>query len=124
LKTITTPVYQVLVQQMVSNSCICPPQLNYNENETCNPNVFESECKDINANPCLSSGCYLTSNTVPEYIYMYQLIIVIVSLWFLFFISAFGQMVLAITFSTWYWTFIKRNVPAHIIARSLWITFK
>lgn len=31
--------------------------------------------------------------------------------WLEFFVSAFGQMVLATIFATWYWTFRKRNLP-------------
>lgn len=31
--------------------------------------------------------------------------------WAVFFISAFGEMVLAATFATWYWTFHKSDVP-------------
>lgn len=31
--------------------------------------------------------------------------------WSIFFVSALGEMVLAATFATWYWTFQKKNVP-------------
>lgn len=31
--------------------------------------------------------------------------------WVMFFITALGEMVLAATFATWYWTFHKADVP-------------
>lgn len=31
--------------------------------------------------------------------------------WGVFFVSALGEMVLAATFATWYWTFHKKDVP-------------
>lgn len=33
------------------------------------------------------------------------------AIWALYFVVAFGEMVLAATFATWYWTFHKSNVP-------------
>lgn len=40
--------------------------------------------------------------------------------WGVFFASAFGEMVLAGTFATWYWTFKKTNVPFFTLTESFY----
>jgi solute carrier family 44 (choline transporter-like protein), member 2/4/5 len=40
------------------------------------------------------------------------------------FITAFGEMVLAATFATWYWTFTKTKVPVFTLTRGLGRTIR
>ena len=124
LQTITIPNYTILVQDDVLNTCICPPQLNYVNNATCDPNIFNSECKDVNGGACSSTGCYLTSVTTPKQIYIYHLINALAFLWLSFFVSAFEHMVLAVIFATWYWTFTKHNIPRFTVIRGFWIALR
>jgi len=44
--------------------------------------------------------------------------------WGLFFVSALGQMILAGTFATWYWTFNKSDVPFFTVTLSTGRTFR
>jgi hypothetical protein len=44
--------------------------------------------------------------------------------WGVFFVSAVGQMVLAGTFATWYWTFDKSDVPFFTVTHSIGRTFR
>ncbi|OXU24348.1 hypothetical protein TSAR_004589 [Trichomalopsis sarcophagae] len=124
LWTMTNPNYQVHVQEMVPNTCICPPTLNYTNNATCDPEIFKSECRDANGGQCVSAGCYLTSVTIPDRIYLYHTINFIAFLWLSFFVSAFEQMSLAAAFAAWYWTFNKHNVPTFTLVKSTWISLR
>lgn len=44
---------------------------------------------------------------------------VVAFFWVIFFISAFGEMVLAGAFATWYWTFHKSDVPFFTLTKSV-----
>jgi choline transporter-like protein 2/4/5 len=124
LQTITVPNYQIqeALDSASADSCICPPELNYVNNATCDPNIFKTECKDVNGGACVTKGCYQTSATIPGQVYIYHLINALGFLWISFFVAAVRHMVLATTFATWYWTFNKRNIPSFTVLRSFWLT--
>lgn len=44
--------------------------------------------------------------------------------WLIFFVSALGEMVLAGTFSTWYWTYKKSDVPTFTLLGSIGRTLR
>lgn len=48
----------------------------------------------------------------------FQAFNVVACVWELFFISALSEITLAGTFCTWYWTYVKDNVPYYIVAIS------
>lgn len=56
-----------------------------------------------------------TKSSFLKFKYYYYFVFLAVNVfgffWLVFFVSAFGQMVLASVFATWYWTFHKRNLP-------------
>lgn len=45
-------------------------------------------------------------------------------IWFYCFVTALGEMILASTFATWYWTFKKRDVPFFALATGAWRTIR
>lgn len=53
-----------------------------------------------------------------------QIVNIVGFFWTVFFISAFGEMVLAMTFATWYWSFRKSNVPFFTLTLGLYRTVR
>lgn len=125
-----------------STTCVC--SFAYSDGDVCTPNDFNSYCKLKNtANSlCVDAACnsegidnpnYViychVSITVADYsvptcalcfnIILIQMINIVGFLWVAFFISAFGEMVLAATFATWYWTFKKSKLPFFTMTNSL-----
>ncbi|KAF7996186.1 hypothetical protein HCN44_001818 [Aphidius gifuensis] len=105
------------------NKCICPFGLNYHEGATCDPNVFNKNCRENDEN-CISMGCHLQNIESPKNIKYAYVIHIVGGLWSFFFISALGEMILAATFATWYWTMRKSDLPYFTLLISIWRTIR
>lgn len=122
LYTIWKPNYRV---EMLNDGCTCEGSLNYVHNSTCVPDVFNAHCKQQwSGEPCILSACNLVNKDRPWFINYFHAINLVGFYWLFFFISAFGEMVLAATFATWYWTFKKRDVPYFTISIGFWRTLR
>lgn len=89
----------------------------YKENETCSMDNFD-------ANLCKNVTCqffdYVADSKVPWF-HVYN---VFALFWSMFFVSAFGEMVLAGAFASWYWVFDKSRVPTFAVTMSLGRTLR
>jgi len=85
----------------------------------CDPDSFQ-DC----VSSCPNAVCQFFNNEMKEYVNYLHAFNIFSSLWSLFFISAFGEMVLAATFATWYWTFNKSDVPFFTITVSMMRTVR
>lgn len=123
LYTIWQPNYRI--EMIRDDNCQCDRSLNYFQNSTCSPDVFNSNCRQAGTSePCFLSACNLVSKDRPWFINYFHAVNLVGFYWLFFFVSAFGEMVLAATFATWYWTFKKRNVPYFTISIGLWRTIR
>ncbi|XP_012269196.2 choline transporter-like 2 [Athalia rosae] len=117
--TIRVPFYTV----NLGGNCACPATLNYTDGESCDPDIFNSSCTE-NGGFCISGGCYLNRTSSPSFINYIHTYNIVGLIWLIFFASAFGEMVLAGTFSAWYWTFRKSDVPFFTLTVSVWRTIR
>lgn len=109
--------------KMNDDSCICPSELNYQNNSVCDPKIFNDKCRENNKT-CISAQCQFQGNHIPK-IAIYLLIYNAIGfIWLTFFITDLGKMVLSATFATWYWTFRKEDVPFFTVTVSIWRTFR
>ena len=100
---------------------------NYFQNgDLCNPLTFSQNCFGRTTysflrqtNPCLKAACRFKQIESPYFIGYFHAWNVVGFFWVVCFISAFGEMVLAATFATWYWTFHKSNVPFFTLLNGL-----
>ncbi|XP_046423032.1 choline transporter-like 2 isoform X1 [Neodiprion fabricii] len=107
----------------LGGNCSCPEDLGYTNGTTCDQTKFNSSCTE-NGDYCISGGCYLNTTSRPwfsNYLHAYNVVAV---LWLVFFATAFGEMALAGTFATWYWTFKKSKVPFFTLTSSCWRTVR
>jgi choline transporter-like protein 2/4/5 len=110
----THPVYKAIM-----DNCNCTTNSSaYEDGGVCNPSTFE-EC----LNNC-SASCMLQSHEKEQYIDYLHALNIFGVFWGLFFVSALGQMILAGTFATWYWTFNKSDVPFFTVTISTGRTFR
>lgn len=107
----------------LGGNCECDESLGYENGTICTPTTFAANCFEDNET-CLSGGCYLNSTTTPWFSNYMHAYTVVAFFWVLFFISAFGEMVLAGTFVTWYWTFRKSDVPFFTLTGAVWRTLR
>lgn len=121
LATIGVPNYRVEI--LVDDKCFCPSSLGYNQNADCDPTIFNEKCSE-NGGRCVSAGCHLVNVTRPWFVNYMHGVNVFGLFWIFFFVSALGQMILAATFATWYWTFHKKDVPFFTMTISVWRTFR
>lgn len=106
----------------------------YTENGvSCDPTIFNTYChstatrsffRQIENNPCIETACHFDGITSKGVIGWLQGYNVVGFFWGLFFIAAFGEMVLAATFATWYWTFHKSNVPFFTLSTGMGRTIR
>lgn len=90
-------------------------------NATCRPDTFDATCRV----QCPEAECrFVQYEKFPHipYFHAYNLF---AAFWTLFFLSAFGEMVLAGTFASWYWTYDKaNNLPPSPLSDSLGRTLR
>ncbi|XP_047535659.1 choline transporter-like 2 isoform X3 [Vanessa atalanta] len=96
------------------------------EGVACNPAKFISQCHDTRSAllPCQLASCHFTGIDNPYSVIYMQLVNLLGFFWAMFFISGVADMMLASTFSTWYWTFHKRDLPFFTLTSGIYRTFR
>jgi choline transporter-like protein 2/4/5 len=87
--------------------------------DICNPHTFAA-C----SNSCRTAVCQFFSYEKDKYVDYLHAFNIFGIFWGLFFVSALGEMILAATFATWYWTFDKSDVPFFALTVSVGRTFR
>lgn len=107
LTTTGTPIFQVKISHNNTN-----PECTRMRGLPCNPDNYVPNklCKD---------ECNLKGMEHTKYYNYFHLTNVVGFFWGLFFVSAFGQMVLAFIFATWYWTRPRSKLPFFAITTAI-----
>jgi len=114
----THPVYKAMM-----DDCNCSVNGTvYRNGDVCDPDTFYNTFEDC-LNDC-NASCVFFSHEKEKYVDYLHAFNIFGVFWGLFFVSALGQMVLAGTFATWYWTFNKSDVPFFTVALSISRTFR
>uniref|UniRef100_A0A336LLH3 Choline transporter-like protein n=1 Tax=Culicoides sonorensis TaxID=179676 RepID=A0A336LLH3_CULSO len=124
LASIGTEVYKVTGMN-TTTSCVCTGRT-YNDGDMCTPEEFNQHCKNTGAftnrarsDLCIDAACHFIQIQNPSIVTYFHGVNILGFFWTIFFISAFGEMVLAATFATWYWTFKKSEVPFFALTSGL-----
>nr|CAD7401037.1 unnamed protein product [Timema poppensis] len=104
LASCSDPVYKIT--GVTNTSCVCPE---IKDGDICDLNIFNvtTNCTGT----CIGVSCQFFRYQTPRTIDYLHAVNIFGFFWGLFFVSALGEMILAATFATWYWTFHKSNVP-------------
>lgn len=97
------------ITKELGTGCKCSEKIEFVQNETCDPLIFEAECKEDDG-PCFTSGCQFGDSDKPMHIWAMHSINALGVLWTMGFADALEEMILATVFSTWYWTLDKSQV--------------
>ncbi|XP_066258139.1 choline transporter-like 2 isoform X2 [Euwallacea similis] len=98
----------------------CSIDSGFNNNQECNITTFEKPSYQSCEN-----ASYVFGGIANEAYYPYlQVINVFGFFWLAFFVSAFGQMVLAQVFAQWYWTIRKSELPFFALTAALYRTIR
>ena len=92
----------------------------FQDGSRCDPDKF-SACQSMCGTNSSCAFGYYEKSTYIDYLHAYNIFGVF---WGLFFISGLGDMILAATFATWYWTFKKKDVPFLALSKSIGRTFR
>lgn len=112
--------FKIQIRKNDGKSCICSNGINDTSGALCSPYDFKQNCLE-NGKECLSKRCV---NMEPWYIPYFYGINMVGAIWLSCFISAVGQLILASTFSSWYWTFYKDELSCFILLNGIWITLR
>lgn len=112
--------FVIQIKKNDGKSCVCLNDYNSTIGASCSPYDFKQNCFE-NGKECLSKRCV---NINPWYIPYFYGIHVVGAIWLACFVSAVGQLILASTFSTWYWTFYKDELTYFILLNGIWKTFR
>ncbi|XP_059489067.1 choline transporter-like 2 isoform X2 [Neocloeon triangulifer] len=119
-----TPVNRVKGMDL-DKSCQCQNPKLYHNQFNCEKESFKRDCHDANSGgECLTASCAFHSYGKDAIITWFHTYNIVGLFWGLFFVSAFGEMVLAGTFATWYWTFKKENVPFYTVTSAFFRTIR
>ncbi|XP_011311619.1 CTL-like protein 2 isoform X2 [Fopius arisanus] len=104
------------------DDCKCQ-NFNYTVKSSCDPEIFNSKCEE-NGGICVSTVCRLQKENSPSAIGLAYFIHIVGGIWICIFLSAIGDMTLAGTFASWYWTINKHDVSFFTVSESLWRTVR
>ncbi|XP_011563045.3 choline transporter-like 2 isoform X3 [Plutella xylostella] len=113
------------VVNFANDTCNCNGKYT-KDYESCDPVEFTANCHDSAspALPCRQATCHFTGIESPYSVTYMQIVNVVGFFWAMFFISGLSDMMLASTFSTWYWTFHKRDVPFFTLTKGIYRTMR
>lgn len=91
----------------------------------CDPIQFPLTCHDQGTGrQCNLASCHFVGVDNPHYVGYLHLVNLIGFFWLMFFIQGVSDMMLASTFSTWYWTFNKKNLPFFTLTSGIYRTIR
>ncbi|XP_026323831.1 CTL-like protein 2 isoform X3 [Hyposmocoma kahamanoa] len=132
LLSIGKPVFSV-VNLESDPDCDCNGHYTKDQ-EACDPVTFSTYCHDRTASsgipgfavaPCRNATCHFAGlENENMLVYLYHFINLLGFFWTMFFISGVADMMLASTFSTWYWTFHKRDLPFFTLTSGIYRTLR
>lgn len=93
----------------------------FHNGDVCDPDKWNSTCLDAS---CAGSTCIYMASESQEYTVYLQLYNLFIFFWALFFVGAVGQMILASTFATYYWTYDKSKLPFFMVGVGAWRVFR
>lgn len=107
------------------HDCVCNNSY-YKDGDWCTESKWEWYCSATGQNNtmCKLAKCAYDHSVSQDFITGLQLFNVFGMLWLMNFVSAFSQMVLAITFTSWYWTFHKKDLPFFSLTSSFYKTIR
>ncbi|CAK1599547.1 unnamed protein product [Parnassius mnemosyne] len=96
---------------------------------SCEPSTFTLKCRDTSPGasyqqPCQLASCHFTGIENPKSVIYMHLGNLLGFFWTMFFISGVADMMLASTFSTWYWTAHKRDLPFFTLTSGIYRTLR
>ncbi|XP_041974364.1 choline transporter-like 2 isoform X2 [Aricia agestis] len=96
------------------------------EGQSCNPATFIEKCHDTSntLKPCSLATCHFTGIENPTSVNLMLFVNLLGFFWLMFFISGVADMMLASTFSTWYWTFRKKDLPFFTLTSGIYRTVR
>ncbi|GLH00597.1 CTL-like protein 2, partial [Gryllus bimaculatus] len=103
------------VRGLDNKNCICET---YSNGDSCEPFTFNKQCSSA-MSICGDVACAFKRYESRATTSYFHAINIIGFFWILCFISAFSDMALAGTFSTWYWTRNKSDVPFFALTQSV-----
>ncbi|CAG5041956.1 unnamed protein product [Parnassius apollo] len=127
LLSVGDPAYRVV---NLKNDASCDCGGVYTEDYvSCEPLTFTQMCRDTSQGvsyqqPCRLASCHFTGIENPNSVTYMHLGNLLGFFWTMFFISGVADMMLASTFSTWYWTAHKRDVPFFTLTSGIYRTLR
>jgi len=113
LVTAVEPVFKTHAGQCDNGTCLnAADNLTYHDLEECKPENFS--CPD-----CPNAMCLFTYYKVKEWVISMTFYNLFAVLWTMAFVGAFSDLVLAGSFTTWYFTMNKAKLPKFVLVRSV-----
>ncbi|XP_065083197.1 choline transporter-like 2 isoform X3 [Ochlerotatus camptorhynchus] len=116
LASIGEPIHRVYGLN-TSTSCVCDN--GYRDGDICEPTSFNDHCRNslllARDARCTDAACHFQEINSPKEVGYFHAVNVVGFFWGICFVSAFGDMVLAFTFATWYWTFRKKELRFFVL---------
>ncbi|KAL4709780.1 hypothetical protein ACJJTC_001234 [Scirpophaga incertulas] len=123
IMSIGDPAFQTVNLKNDTN-CKCYGDVYTQDYVSCNPMTFTASCHDISGSPCTLAMCHFTGLDSPTSVVYLYLANLLAFFWTMFFISGVSDMMLASTFSTWYWTFNKNDLPFFTLTAGIYRTIR
>lgn len=111
-----------IVNLQNDTTCSCSNGVYSQDYQSCDPVTFLSHCFDSSGGSCKQAMCHFTGLENPHSVVYLHLANLLGFFWTMFFISGVSDMMLASTFSTWYWTYDKKDLPFFTLTSGIYRT--
>ncbi|XP_022835299.1 CTL-like protein 2 isoform X3 [Spodoptera litura] len=113
-----------IVNLQNDTTCSCSNGIYTQDYQSCDPVTFLKDCFDSNGGSCKQAMCHFTGLENPHSVVYLHLANLLGFFWTMFFISGVSDMMLASTFSTWYWTYDKKDLPFFTLTSGIYRTVR
>ncbi|XP_050553339.1 choline transporter-like 2 isoform X1 [Spodoptera frugiperda] len=113
-----------IVNLQNDTTCSCSNGVYSQDYQSCDPVTFLSHCFDSSGGSCKQAMCHFTGLENPHSVVYLHLANLLGFFWTMFFISGVSDMMLASTFSTWYWTYDKKDLPFFTLTSGIYRTVR
>ncbi|CAB3236909.1 unnamed protein product [Arctia plantaginis] len=112
---------------VLNNDTNCPFTSDFKDGMSCNPATFQAgvmAAQLLNPEHCRKVVCHFTGLDGPTSVVWLHLANLLGFFWTMFFVGGLSDMMLASTFSTWYWTRRKSDLPFFTLTAGVYRTIR
>ncbi|XP_063709880.1 choline transporter-like 2 [Culicoides brevitarsis] len=101
-----------------NSDCHCNNSI-YSNGASCDPEIFNADCRAADGGICMETSCKLISQTESSFSGPLIILTVMIATWIVAFIQANAKMILAHVYGNWYWNWNRQFIPGGAVVTAM-----